>query len=715
MTIQISSNTKWTISSDSDWIKPSKTIGSGNDSFFVTTVENKATSSRTGCVTITAGNIAHAIRVTQSGMPVTENSPQCRHESSDPAYYTDSYVRSEWINTGDAQYHDVRLVYVRICKFCPKVLVSEIKSANTKEAHKINNSGACLCGYIDAGSYVSWKAYVQGGTRVKLYKNQGYSVIPTDGLSFAFVAVDQTPTVLAETSKYYYVDNNGAKGYALKTCLGREKWARVTYKFLYRLSSDSLQTKRDAGLGIFAKPGDSIGIWAEASDGQQIQPSASGDYSYRLGGGYVKGSSVYPSEQEATDSSMIFTLSADQYTVSARNAGSGTVTLYLKGSAAALATIVVNVTKSGASDEAMRKYLAFSTMKLFAEYREPYDLSMDNLNWANITVDMASNLISSKGRIAISYDIETRKRTISDLMDSMPNSGAVNLSDMIANMDGLLDTVSKIDSINTIIGVELLENYKKNKLTNLLEMTRKMKGYLERANPERLKLLSKAANAEKFLKGIGAISDTLTILSTIKDGSDMILKIAQDYLYRKEKLKIIYRAYKANPKTMKAEIQACEELMAYYDDTFNRYMTEASKFGLNYLVALLGKGVGKLWSGAVATFDLSKASAISKDLIDIDNLLFSDSAMSEQIMSLARRVICDQDASKKVDLKNSVELYIALKIRAYSMAVDVMSSWKIYRWGETKKNLEANIKYCNQRIVELNKLYASMNALIDGY
>jgi aryl-phospho-beta-D-glucosidase BglC (GH1 family) len=69
--ITVNSNVSWAITDNQTWITTSATSGSNNGSFTINASANTATSSRTGTVTITGGNISRTITVTQSGASCT--------------------------------------------------------------------------------------------------------------------------------------------------------------------------------------------------------------------------------------------------------------------------------------------------------------------------------------------------------------------------------------------------------------------------------------------------------------------------------------------------------------------------------------------------------------------------------------------------------------------------------------------------------------------
>lgn len=65
-TVAVTSNARWTVSSDSSWITLDKTGGNGDSSFTISVASNSGlTTTRTGTVTVTAGEVVKTIVVTQ--------------------------------------------------------------------------------------------------------------------------------------------------------------------------------------------------------------------------------------------------------------------------------------------------------------------------------------------------------------------------------------------------------------------------------------------------------------------------------------------------------------------------------------------------------------------------------------------------------------------------------------------------------------------------
>lgn len=65
-TVAVASNASWTVSSDSSWITLDKTGGNGDSSFTISVASNSGlTTTRTGTVTVTAGEVVKTIEVTQ--------------------------------------------------------------------------------------------------------------------------------------------------------------------------------------------------------------------------------------------------------------------------------------------------------------------------------------------------------------------------------------------------------------------------------------------------------------------------------------------------------------------------------------------------------------------------------------------------------------------------------------------------------------------------
>lgn len=67
------SNTTWSVSADQPWITINPTSGSGNGNFGYTIAENTQTSSRSGVITVSGGNMVKTIAVTQQGVPLLLN------------------------------------------------------------------------------------------------------------------------------------------------------------------------------------------------------------------------------------------------------------------------------------------------------------------------------------------------------------------------------------------------------------------------------------------------------------------------------------------------------------------------------------------------------------------------------------------------------------------------------------------------------------------
>lgn len=65
--ITVTSNQTWTVTDDQTWLSTSVTGGTNNGSFLITCSANNNSTSRSGTVTVTGGNITRTVTVTQSG------------------------------------------------------------------------------------------------------------------------------------------------------------------------------------------------------------------------------------------------------------------------------------------------------------------------------------------------------------------------------------------------------------------------------------------------------------------------------------------------------------------------------------------------------------------------------------------------------------------------------------------------------------------------
>jgi len=70
-TINVTSNTNWTIEENLDWLRVDKVVGNGNDSFTITCDPNYSGSVNNGVVTVKAGSIIHTISISQSKVSVS--------------------------------------------------------------------------------------------------------------------------------------------------------------------------------------------------------------------------------------------------------------------------------------------------------------------------------------------------------------------------------------------------------------------------------------------------------------------------------------------------------------------------------------------------------------------------------------------------------------------------------------------------------------------
>ena len=72
--INVTSNTTWTVTSDQPWLTARKLRGTGNDSVTLGATENKSTTTRTATVTFTAGSLSKTVNVTQTrgAVPILE-------------------------------------------------------------------------------------------------------------------------------------------------------------------------------------------------------------------------------------------------------------------------------------------------------------------------------------------------------------------------------------------------------------------------------------------------------------------------------------------------------------------------------------------------------------------------------------------------------------------------------------------------------------------
>ena len=65
--INVISNTSWTISESLSWASVNTSSGSGNETVFLTVIENTSNSSRTGTITFTTGQVTATHTITQEG------------------------------------------------------------------------------------------------------------------------------------------------------------------------------------------------------------------------------------------------------------------------------------------------------------------------------------------------------------------------------------------------------------------------------------------------------------------------------------------------------------------------------------------------------------------------------------------------------------------------------------------------------------------------
>ena len=75
ITVAITSNSSWTVSSDQSWCTVNKSSGNGNDNITVKVTQNNSAENRTTNVKITAGTLSQTVTVTQNGVSLSV-SPQ---------------------------------------------------------------------------------------------------------------------------------------------------------------------------------------------------------------------------------------------------------------------------------------------------------------------------------------------------------------------------------------------------------------------------------------------------------------------------------------------------------------------------------------------------------------------------------------------------------------------------------------------------------------
>jgi mannan endo-1,4-beta-mannosidase len=66
--VSVSANVMWTAADNATWLTVSPAAGTNNGSITVSAIANTATTSRSGVVTVTGGNLSRTISVTQNGM-----------------------------------------------------------------------------------------------------------------------------------------------------------------------------------------------------------------------------------------------------------------------------------------------------------------------------------------------------------------------------------------------------------------------------------------------------------------------------------------------------------------------------------------------------------------------------------------------------------------------------------------------------------------------
>jgi hypothetical protein len=90
--INVTSNTTWTVTSDQPWLTARKLRGTGNDSVTLGATENKSTTTRTATVTFTAGSLSKTVNVTQTrgAVPILE--------VSEPSWIIESPASTKSIN-----------------------------------------------------------------------------------------------------------------------------------------------------------------------------------------------------------------------------------------------------------------------------------------------------------------------------------------------------------------------------------------------------------------------------------------------------------------------------------------------------------------------------------------------------------------------------------------------------------------------------------------
>ncbi|MFO7933481.1 MAG: Ig-like domain-containing protein, partial [Bacteroidales bacterium] len=82
--VEVFSNTNWTVTADQDWLSVSPSSGNGNGSFSVTTSENTSADARNGIITVSGSGIVHEITVQQEGTSLSVGSPRNQQISLSP-------------------------------------------------------------------------------------------------------------------------------------------------------------------------------------------------------------------------------------------------------------------------------------------------------------------------------------------------------------------------------------------------------------------------------------------------------------------------------------------------------------------------------------------------------------------------------------------------------------------------------------------------------
>lgn len=134
-TIEVRSNTDWTVSSDTDWCSVYNDMGSYRGSFELVVDRNTYIQDRTATVTVTGGGKSISILVTQTSagfgfsLPVSAFSVNNGAQSLDIPFVlshsevsVEAYTNSDWVKTGSVEASSL------------KAEISENKTGKTREA-----------------------------------------------------------------------------------------------------------------------------------------------------------------------------------------------------------------------------------------------------------------------------------------------------------------------------------------------------------------------------------------------------------------------------------------------------------------------------------------------------------------------------------------------------------------------------------------------------